>query len=380
MTSTAGKGLDIDVRLERAGFTLDAQISVEPGEVLAILGPNGAGKSTILGVLSGLLRPDHGRVRLGDRLLTDTAAGIAVPTHRRRVGLLAQQALLFPHLSAAANVAFGPRCAGVDKRAADRTARRWLAEVDVAELADRRPSQLSGGQAQRVALARALAGEPDLLLLDEPLSALDVNSAPAMRTLLRRVVRDAGRTTVLVTHHVLDALVLADRVVVVTGGAVVEQGPTREVLTRPRSAFAARVAGLNLVPGTAEDGGVRTADGTLVSGRGDRLDDGSPAVAVFSPSAVGVYPEPPKGSPRTTVEVLLDAIEPRGDVVRLRAAAPRGGAAWVDGLAADVTPAAVADLALVPGMSLHFVIKATEVAVHPGAPARGVQDGSGIAG
>lgn len=367
-----GKGLDADVRLERPEFTLDARIRVEPGEVLAVLGPNGAGKSTILGVLSGLLRPERGHVRLGDRVLTDTAAGVAVPTHLRRVGLLAQQALLFPHLSAAANVAFGPRCAGMDRRAADRTARHWLAEVGVAELADRRPSQLSGGQAQRVALARALAGEPDLLLLDEPLSALDVNSAPAMRALLRRVVRDAGRTTVLVTHHVLDALVLADRVVVLTGGAVVEQGPTREVLTRPRSAFAARVAGLNLVPGTAADGGVRTADGRLVSGRSQQhLDEGVPAVAVFAPSAVGVFPEPPKGSPRNTVEVLLDAIEPRGDVVRLRAATPGGGPAWVDGLAADVTVAAVADLALTPGMPLYFVIKATEVAVHLSGPAPG---------
>ncbi|WP_300017980.1 ATP-binding cassette domain-containing protein [Pseudonocardia sp.] len=362
---SAGTGLSAELRLERAGFTLDATLRVEPGEVLAILGPNGAGKSTILGILSGLLRPERGRVQLGDRVLTDTSAGVAVPTYRRRVGLLAQQALLFPHLSAAANVAFGPRCAGVDRREADRVAHHWLGEVEVAELADRRPSQLSGGQAQRVALARALACEPDLLLLDEPLSALDVDSAPAMRALLRRVVRDAGRTTVLVTHHVLDALVLADRVLVVTGGSVVEEGATRDVLTRPRSAFAARVAGLNLVPGTATEGGVRTADGRIVSGHSEEaLAEGTSAVAVFSPSAVAVFPEPPKGSPRTTVEVVLEAMEPRGDVVRLRAASPRGGPEWVAGLAADVTPAAVADLALVPGSRLFFVIKSVEVTVH----------------
>ena len=363
------RDLAAEVRLERAEFTLNARFDVEPGEVLAILGPNGAGKSTILGVLSGLLRPEHARVRLGDRVLTDTETGVAVPTHLRRVGLLAQQALLFPHLSAAANVAFGPRCGGVDRREADRVARHWLDEVGVAELADRRPAQLSGGQAQRVALARALAGAPDLLLLDEPLSALDVNSAPAMRALLRRVVRGAGRTTVLVTHHVLDALVLADRVLVLTDGEVVEHGSTREVLTRPRSAFAARVAGLNLVPGTADGRGVRTADGVLVSGHGDEpLAEGTSAVAVFSPSAVGVFLEPPKGSPRTTVEVVLDAMEPHGDVVRLRAVPPPGGAGWVHGLAADVTAAAVADLGLVPGMRLYFTIKATEVAVHPGVP------------
>ncbi|MGH3566012.1 MAG: sulfate/molybdate ABC transporter ATP-binding protein [Pseudonocardia sp.] len=354
--------------LRRPEFTLDAELRVESGEVLAILGPNGAGKSTLLGVLAGLLRPESGRVELGGRVLIDTEKGVQIPTHQRRVGLLAQQALLFPHLSAAANVAFGPRCAGVDRWEADRVARRWLSEVDVTELADRRPSQLSGGQAQRVALARALAGEPDLLLLDEPLSALDVNSGPAMRALLRRVVRDAGRTTILITHHVLDALVLADRVLVMTDGLVVEQGPTRDVLTRPRSAFAARVAGLNLISGTVCADGLRTAAGALISGRhSDPCEVDTPAVAVFPPSAVGVFRVRPDGSPRNVVEVVLAAMEPRGDIVRLRVVAPRGGFDWIDGLAADVTPAAVADLAIDPGQTLWFAVKATEVDIHPAA-------------
>jgi len=361
-------GLSASIVLRRPSFVLDAALAVEAGQVLAILGPNGAGKSTVLGVLAGLLRPERGRVELGGRVLTDTATGTEVPTHRRRVGLLAQQPLLFPHLTAAANVAFGPRCAGVDRRTADRTARRWLAEVDAGELADRRPAQLSGGQAQRVALARALAGEPELLLLDEPLAALDVDSAPAMRALLRRVVRDAGRTTVLVTHHVLDALVLADHVLVLTGGAAVEQGPARDVLARPRSGFAARVAGLNLVRGTAAAGGLRTADGTLVAGLcSEPLVEGAAAVAVFPPSAVAVFPARPGGSPRNVAEVRLAALEPRGDVVRLRAAAPSHAPGWVDGLAADVTPAAVADLGADVGARLWFAVKATEVSVHPGA-------------
>jgi len=366
-TMTAGAALHASMLVQRSEFTLDAELRVGPGEVLAILGPNGAGKSTLLGVLAGLLAPEQGRVELGGRVLTDTATGEHVPTHRRRVGLLAQQALLFPHLSAVANVAFGPRCARVDRRTADVIARRWLDEVDAAELAERKPSQLSGGQAQRVALARALAGEPDLLLLDEPLSALDVTVGPAMRALLRRVVRDAGRTTVLVTHHVLDALVLADRVLVLTGGAVVEQGPTRDVLTRPRSPFAATVAGVDLISGTACAGGLRTADGTLVSGRrSEPLDDGMSAVAVFPPSAVAVFRTRPDGSPRNVVEVVLAAVEPRGDVVRLRAAPPRGGPEWLDGLAADVTPAAVADLDVEPGVALWFAVKANEVMIHPG--------------
>jgi molybdate transport system ATP-binding protein len=372
-----GRGgfLELAASVRRREFTLDVSLSVARGEIVAVLGPNGAGKSTLLGVLAGLLRPDAGRVVLDGRTLTDTGSGVHVPTHQRGVGLLAQQALLFPHLTAVANVAFGPRCHGVGKRAAAERARELLAEVDVAELGRRRPSQLSGGQAQRVALARALAGEPELLLLDEPLAALDVDSAPALRALLRRVVRGpdsgAARTALLVTHDVLDALVLADRVVVLTDGSIVEQGATRDVLTRPRSAFAARIAGLNLVPGLGAPGGLRTADGTMVTGQhaGDDPVTGAPAVAVFPPTAVSVFRDRPYGSPRNVVQVRLAGMEPRGEVVRLRAEPLDGGPAWVAGLAADVTPGAVADLGaaetLAPGVPLWYAVKATEVQVHP---------------
>jgi molybdate transport system ATP-binding protein len=366
--------LDVSATVRRREFTLDVALTLARGEVLAILGPNGAGKSTLLGVLAGLLRPDDGVVRLGSRLLTDTRAGVHVPAHRRGVGLLAQQALLFPHLSALANVAFGPRCAGASRAKASEVARRWLADVDAGQLAGRRPSQLSGGQAQRVALARALAGRPELLLLDEPLAALDVDSAPLLRALLLRVVRGAGTTALLVTHDMLDALVLADRVAVLSAGRIVERGPTREVLTRPRSPFAARIAGLNLVPGVGVAGGLRTADGLVVAGRhpdgaasGPAV--GDPAVAVFPPAAVAVFRSRPEGSPRNVVAVRLAGLEPRGELVRLRAGAMNGGPDWVDGLAADVTPAAVADLgagsALAPGDRLWFAVKATEVLVHP---------------
>ena len=180
-------------------------------------------------------------------------ARVDVAPHRRRIALLAQEPLLFPHLSVLDNVAFGPRSAGAGRSESRGRAREWLEEVGIGDLADRRPAQLSGGQAQRAAVARALAAEPDLLLLDEPMAALDVAVTPALRQTLRRVL--AERTCVVVTHDVLDALLLADRVLVLEGGRVVEQGPTREVLTRPRSAFAARLAGLNLVVGTWSDGG-----------------------------------------------------------------------------------------------------------------------------
>jgi molybdate transport system ATP-binding protein len=318
-------GLDAHVIVARPTFTLDVRVAAGPGEVLAVLGPNGAGKSTLLGVLAGLLRPDDGHVRLGDTDITDT------PPHQRE---------------------------------AEARARELLVAVDAEALAARRPAQMSGGQQQRVALARALAPSPGLLLLDEPLAALDIDAAPAMRSLLRRVVRDRKQTALLVTHTALDALVLADRVVVLGAGTVVEEGSTREVLARPRSPFTARIAGLDLVPGTLVNGNLRTADGLTVAGRATDVENGEPAVAVFAPSAVAVYADRPSGSPRNVLPVRLAAVEPFGDVVRLRAAPRPKGPLWTDGLAADVTPAAVADLAVEPGADLWFVVKATEVAIH----------------
>jgi molybdate transport system ATP-binding protein len=222
-------------------------------------------------------------------------------------------------------------------------------------LADRRPSALSGGQAQRVAIARALATEPGLLLLDEPLSALDVEAAPAVRQLLRRVL--AERTTLLVTHDVLDAVLLADEVVVLDGGRVVERGPTATVLTRPTSAFAARIAGLNLVRGTLQGDAVVSPDGVRVAGLVDEsVGDDDAAVAVFSPAAVGVYRVAPQGSPRTAVRATVTDLEPHGHQVRVHTAY----------LSADITPAALADLALTPGDEVVLTVKASEVAIYAG--------------
>src|SRR5437763_9112173 len=221
---------------------LDVEFDVAAGEVLAVLGPNGAGKSTALHVIAGLVQPDRGEVRVGERVLTDTAAGVHVATHDRRVGLLMQDPLLFPHLTVTRNVAFAPRSSLA-------AAAHWLAEVDAAELGDRRPRQLSGGQAQRVAVARALAAEPDVLLLDEPLTGLDVTAATAMRKVLRRVLAHAGRSAVLITHDLLDVLTLADRVLVLESGRIAESGSAATILAAPRSRFGARFAGVNLVGG-----------------------------------------------------------------------------------------------------------------------------------
>jgi molybdate transport system ATP-binding protein len=345
----------------------DVQVDLEvaDGETVALLGPNGAGKSTLLAVAAGLLRPRDGLVALGGRTLTHVEAGRTrtwVPTHARQVALLAQDPLLFPHLSVRHNIAFGRRARGDSRREADVEADRWLARIGLPELGERRPSAISGGQAQRVAVARALAAEPRLLLLDEPMAALDVDVTPALRHLLREVLRE--QTVVIATHDVLDALLLADRVVVLDGGRVAELGPTREVLARPRSAFAARIAGLNIVAGTWADGGIRPATGDLIQGR--LHDDGggtdravptarAPMVAAFRPSAVSVFPHRATGSPRNSWPVTVTALEPHGDLVRVRAGQ----------LSADITPQAAADLALTPGDSVWFTVKATEVDLYP---------------
>ena len=346
--------LDAEVVVRRGEFTLDAAVQVAPGEVVAVLGRNGSGKSTLLSAVAGLVRPDRGRVVLGERVLTDTATGMLLPPHQRRIGLLAQQPLLFPHLSVLDNVAFGPQARGVRRREARQAALRHLSEVDAAQFAARRPGRLSGGQAQRVALARALASQPELLLLDEPLSAVDVEFAPALRSLLQTVLTD--RIALIVTHQVIDALMLADRVLVLEAGRVVEQGPTREVLTRPRSSFAARLAGLNLLTGTATASGLLADNGTELSGLNGSPVLGNAAVAVFTPGAVAVYVDPPKGSPRNVIYDRVEAIEPNGTLVRVRGAG---------GLAADITPAAAVELGLHTGAGVWFVVKATEIAIYP---------------
>nr|WP_241248603.1 ATP-binding cassette domain-containing protein [Nocardioides sp. KC13] len=212
---------------------IDVTLDVAAGETVALTGPNGAGKSSLLGVIAGLLRPDAGEVRLGYRIIDTT------PPHARGVALLAQDPLLFPHMSVLANVAFAPRARGVRRHRAHELATRYLAEVGAEELAGRRPTQISGGQAQRVAVARALAADPELLLLDEPMASLDVDVRPALRQTLRTALE--GRTAIIVTHDAADARALADRVVVVEHGRIVEDGPTEQVLNDPQSGFAVRL-------------------------------------------------------------------------------------------------------------------------------------------
>lgn len=349
--------MSLDVRATLADRGIDISLRLDDGEKVAILGPNGSGKSSVLAVIAGLLRPDTGFATLDGTTLFDVgrpdSPTVWRPAHDRGTALLAQEPLLFPHLTVLDNVAFGPRSAGSSRQASRDSARHWLQEVDALQFATRKPPQLSGGQAQRIAVARALAADPRLLLLDEPMSALDVAVVPPLRQLLRRVLED--RAAIIVTHDVLDALLLADRVIVIEDGRVVEDGPTQDVLGRPRSSFAAQIAGLNLVSGHAAGHGIRTADGRVVQGIATgTISDGDPAVAVFSPSAVAVHLTPPGGSPRNVIEATVTEIEPMGDRMRIRTGQ----------FQADITAPSVAALDLVPGTRVVLVVKASEVSIY----------------
>ncbi|KQX07992.1 MULTISPECIES: sulfate/molybdate ABC transporter ATP-binding protein [unclassified Leifsonia] len=346
----------------------DMEFSIADGETVAVLGPNGAGKSTLLSLIAGLLKPDSGRAVLADTVLFDLSpqaggrrAGARtgtrnrwLPPHARGVSLLAQDALLFPHLTVLDNVAFGPRSAGVHRAEADSRARDWLRRVDAAELSERRPGQLSGGQAQRIAVARALASDPRLLLLDEPLAALDVSVAPAIRRMLRDVLAD--RTAVIVTHDVLDAYTLADRVVVVEAGRIVDIGPTRQVLDRPSTQFAAGLAAVNLLTGTASADGVDTdAGGHVSSPAGDPLPEGARVGVAIRPGLVAVSVTEPTDPALTVVAGVILDLETRGDLIRVR----------TEHLAADVTPRVVADLDLSSGAWVWLAFHPADAVAYP---------------
>ncbi|GAA3737003.1 ATP-binding cassette domain-containing protein [Leifsonia bigeumensis] len=314
--------LSAELVVRRGDFVLDANLEVGAGEVLALLGPNGSGKSTLLGALAGLLPVATGSIRVNGRPLTRVSAGerMSLPAHARRVGLLGQESLLFPHLTAVQNVAFGIRAAHGSRVDAGRRAERWLADVGLSGFEGRRPAELSGGQQQRVAIARALAAEPDLLLLDEPMASLDVEAASSIRTLLRERLSSTGTTTVLVTHDVVDVIVLADRVVTLDSGRVADDGSASDVLGRPVNGFAASLAGLNLLAGRVTGRGlVAVAHGHVLAGSGDLPPVGSEAWVAFPRSAVTV--REPGAEPTPAVENswvgTVAALEPAAGGIRI---------------------------------------------------------------
>ncbi|PSL01774.1 molybdate transport system ATP-binding protein [Haloactinopolyspora alba] len=348
-------GLAARVEVDRGELRLQVDLEVGAGEVVALLGPNGAGKSTLLDVLAGLLPPDAGRIALDGTVLDDVAHGRRTAARHRGVGLVAQDYLLFPGLTVLENVAFGLRARGETRRCAREHARQWLHRMDLGEHERRRPGELSGGQAQRVALARALIVEPRLLLLDEPLAALDAGTRPIVRAQLRRHLAGYEGCTVIVTHDPLEAMVLGERIVVVERGQVVQQGAPDEVARRPRTDYVARLVGLNLLRGTARGRVAEVGDRAEVTLAHDAH---GPVHIAFPPVAVVLSPERPQGSARNAWPVTVRDLEAHGDLVRVTADGPVP-------VLADVTPLAVADLGLAPGVRAWASVKAGEISAYP---------------
>ena len=341
--------------VDRGPFRLDLALSVAAGEVVALLGPNGAGKTTAVRALAGLLPLTAGHLDLDGRRLDDPATGGFVPPERRPVGVVFQDYLLFPHLSVRDNVAFGLRSRGAGRREARETAQQWLARVGMAGRAGDRPRRLSGGQAQRVALARALAPAPALLLLDEPLAALDAATRVETRGVLHRHLGAHPGATLLVTHDPLDAMVLADRLVIVEQGRVVQEGDAATVTAHPRTEYVASLVGLNLYRGHGSGDRVDLPGGSTLTVAAPVSGD---VFVAFPPAAVALHPHRPEGSPRNTWPATVEGVERRGDYLRLTLAGPLP-------VAADVTPAAAAQLDLAPGRRVWVAVKATECRTYP---------------
>jgi molybdate transport system ATP-binding protein len=340
------------VKVARPGFKLDVELEVHEGETVAVIGPNGAGKTTLLRGLAGLV-PIEGRVELAGEVLEDSAQKTRVPTERRHIGLVFQDHVLFPHLTVLGNVAFGLEAQG--RHDAKQVARRLLESAGLGAKSGSMPRELSGGQAQRVALLRTLATEPKLLLLDEPLSALDVTIRAEVRRDLSRQLASFHGVRLLVTHDPVEAIALADRLVVLEGGRIVQSGTPEEVTARPRSRFVADLAGVNLLRGKSHSDHITLANGASIAaadaGEGD-------VFAVIHPRAVALFLARPDGTPRNVWQGETESIDLHGERVRVRVSGPVP-------LVAEVTSSAVRALHLTAGAPVWIAVKATEVSVYP---------------
>jgi molybdate transport system ATP-binding protein len=347
--------LEVAARLTLGALDLDMELTIEEGEVVALLGPNGAGKTTLLRAIAGLVPITSGHVRLDGQVLEDSATRLYIPTERRPIGFVFQDYLLFPHLSIIDNVAFGLRSRGTRPNQAAEKALQWLDRVGLKRYARNKPADLSGGQRQRVALARALAPDPRLVLLDEPLAALDVTSRAEVRRDLKHHLASFHGVRLVVTHDPLEAVALADRLIVMEKGHLVQTGTPAEVTERPRSQYVADLVGVNLLRGEADHGSVRITGGPSVAAAGAESGE---VFAVIHPRAVSLHRRRPEGSPRNVWAGRAGGIELMGDRVRVR----------VDGevrVVAEVTPAALKELDLDEGGEVWLSFKATDVGVYP---------------
>jgi molybdate transport system ATP-binding protein len=348
--------LSAQIALRIGTLDLRADLDVRPGELLALLGPNGAGKSTLLRCLAGLAPIDSGRIALDDAVIDEPSTDTFLEPEVRPIGFVFQNYLLFDHMSVLENVAYGLRARRVAKADARLKAAEWLDRVGLGDFANSRPRALSGGQAQRVALARALAPDPRLLLLDEPLAALDARARSTVRRDLRRHLASFDGMRILVTHDPVDAYALADRVAILDGGRVAQVGTLAEVTAHPRSRYVADLVGVNLVSGVVADGVLTTVTGARVV-----IADAPPgsSLAVIRPHSIMLVREPPiASSARNTWGGTIADIDRLGDRVRI----------GIDGqipLTAEITVAALESLQLRPGDDVHASVKATDIEVYP---------------
>jgi molybdate transport system ATP-binding protein len=347
--------LEADIQLRLSRLNLDTAFTVAAGEVLALLGPNGSGKSTTLRALVGLLPLSGGRVVLDGTVLEDPARRVKVAPEKRPIALMFQDYLLFPHMTALENVAFGLRCRGTDKKTAREKAASTLARLGLEEVTEARPGAMSGGQQQRVAMARALVTDPRLLLLDEPLAALDVSIKTNVRRLLRDVLNNSNAANILVTHDLLDAVALGDRMIVIEHGAIVQTGTPAEVTARPRSAYVADLTGVNLLRGTAHDTVLDLDGGGRLICAGSAT---GPTLAVIAPAGVEVSRQKPEGREWNAWQGKVSAVDLMGDRVRVH----------VDGtpaITAEVPPAAVDQLKLDDGGDLWAFVEPAAITTYP---------------
>jgi molybdate transport system ATP-binding protein len=354
--------LSVDATVRRGTFAVEAAFEAEPGETVALLGPNGSGKSTLVASLAGLLPFERGRVELDGDVLDEPSAGIAVPPEDRPVGVVFQDLLLFPHLSGLENVAFPLRARGVGKGEARERGRRLLERFGIGHRADARPRDLSGGEAQRVALARALVAEPKLLLLDEPLSALDVATRAEARELVRDELSRFPGVRLLVTHDPVEASMLADRLVILEHGAVTQIGTPEEIRRGPRTRYAAELVGVNAVRGRLEriDGGAgrlvaRDGAGELVVPWPDWY-AGDEVVGIVRPLDVTLWLEQPDGSARNVLRGPVTSVAIEADRARVRVGSSPP-------LFAELTVGSLERLGLRPGTEVWASVKAVEIEV-----------------
>jgi len=353
--------LSVDVAHQVGDFHLNARFDTGPG-IAVVVGPSGAGKSLTLRLVAGIEKPDQGRIILGGETLVDTVRGVWTRPQDRRVGMVFQDSLLLPHRTVLDNVALAVRDKAKQHRRAE--AMGWLEEVEGEEWADRHPHQLSGGQAQRVALARALAGEPRILLLDEPFNALDLPVRHRLRLLVIDLVRRRQVPALFITHDATEAFLLADEIHVIEAGAVTQSGTPSGIRLRPRSAYVAELAGSNLIHGVAREGRVDAGPHVL---RIADHDVAGPVLATIKTSAIGIHNTEPQGSSRNVWKTDISLIEHLGERVRLGLGDPLP-------LTAEITEEAAAALNLHQGAAVWISIKATEIGIQaegPEAPSRG---------